>query len=166
MNLPVTNPVVKNVPLEKIDVPKLFTELCEKNFEGYSYLTILGKYGFEESILILSKGKVIGSMFLIAGYDVELYGKDAMSLCLNCYGSNNGILNLFGLSDDQTKLILLFNDKINHTINIVDKKKNFLFKNLKYTDTLLNNLLKEKIKEEKTKKQILNEFNLNDLLKE
>jgi hypothetical protein len=166
MNLPVINPIVRNVPLDKIDSHKLFLDLSEKNFDGYCYLTVLGKYGFEESILILSKGQIVGSIFLITGYDVELYGKDAILYCLNSYGLNKGMLNIFALTQDQIKLILLFNEKIKYQLNISDKKKNSIFINLKYDEKKIELLLSEKIKTEISSKEIINNFNLNDLLRE
>jgi len=165
MNLPVTNPVVSNVSLEKVDVNKLFLDLRDKNFEGYCYLVTLGKYGFEESVLVISKGQILGDMFLVEGYDLELYGREAITLCLNSYGSKCGILNIFGLSQDQTKLILLFNEKIKHIVNIVNKQST-IFKDIKYNEKLLDDLLLEKTKKEKTSKEIFNNFDLNDLLRE
>ena len=95
MNLPVNNPIVRNAPLEKIDLNKLFLELLEKKFEGYCHLTTLGKYGFEESIIILSKGRITGLIFLNPGYDIELYGKDAVLFCFNTYAQPSGRLNIF-----------------------------------------------------------------------
>lgn len=166
MNLPVVNPVVRNVPLDKIDSHKLFLDLSEKKFEGYCYLTVLGKFGFEESIMIISKGQIIGSIFLISGYDIELYGKDAILFCLNSYGVSNGRLNIFSLTQDQTKLILLFNEKIKYSLNISDKKSNSIFKNLKYNEKMLNDLLLDRTKIERSGKEVLNDFNLNDLLRE
>lgn len=166
MNLPVTNPIVRNVPLNKIDSYKLFLDLAEKKFEGYCYLSVLGKYGFEESILLISNGQIIGTIFLISGYDVELYGKEATLYSINSYGASNGILNIFSLTPDQTKLILLFNEKIKFPVNIKDKKGNTLFKDIKYNEKILEEILKEKIKIDRSNREILNEFNLNDLLRE
>ncbi len=164
MNLPVNNPIVRNAPLEKIDLNKLFLELLEKKFEGYCHLTTLGKYGFEESIIILSKGRITGLIFLNPGYDIELYGKDAVLFCFNTYAQPSGRLNIFGLTDDQVKLVLLFNDKIKYSLSISEKK--LPFKNLKYNEKLLDDLLSKKVAKEKSSKELFNEFNLVDLTKE
>jgi len=166
MNLPVLNPIVKNVPLEKILPDKLFLDLFEKKFEGYIYLTINGKYGFEESIIIFSKGRIEGLIFLINGYDVELFGKDAVNFCLNCFGAKYGILNLFSLTEDQIKLVLLFNEKMRFSLAVTTKKNISILKDIKYNDIIIDNLLKEKVKIEKTTKEVLDDFGLDDLLRE
>jgi hypothetical protein len=166
MNLPVANPIVKNVPLDKIIPEKLFLDLYDKKFTGYVYLTIEGKFCFEESILILNNGKIDGAIYIIEGYDIELLGKDAISYCINCFGVTNGRLNIFSLTTDQIKLILLFNDKIKYTLAITKDKNIPGFKNIKYNDILVYNLLKDRIVKNKTSKDILNDFNLEDLLKE
>jgi hypothetical protein len=166
MNLPVTNPIVKNVPLDKIIPDKLFLDLLDKKFTGYVYLIIEGKYSFEESILILNAGKIEGAIYLIDGYDTEMFGKEAIDYCLNCYGAKNGRLNIFALTSDQIKLILLFNDKIKYAWPIKKSKDLLIFRNIKYNEALIYNLLKEKIVKNKTSKDVLSDFNLDDLLKE
>lgn len=166
MNLPVTNPIVKNAPLEKIIPEKLFLDLLDKKFTGYVYLIIEGRYCFEESILILNDGKIEGAIYIIDGFNIELLGKDSINYCLNCYGATNGRLNIFALTSDQIKLILLFNDKIKYALPITKNKDIPGLRNAKYNDALIYNLLKEKIVRNKTSKDVLNDFNLEDLLKE
>lgn len=166
MNLPVLNPVVKNVPLDRIIPDKLFLDLSEKRFEGYIYLTIYGKYGFEESIIVFSKGDIDGFIFLINGYDIELYGKEASGFCLNCFGAKQGILNLFALTGDQIKLILLFNEKIKYSLAVTKSKNISILKDIKYNESIIDNLLKEKVKKEKSTKEVLDDFGLDDLLRE
>ncbi len=166
MNLPVLSPVVRNVPLDKIVSDKLFLDLYDKKFDGYIYLTIDGKYGFEEAILILSKGKIEGTIYLIEGHDIELMGKDAIGFCLNSFGAKKGILNIFALTDDQIKLVLLFNEKIKHSFAIKTSKNISILKDAKYNELLLDELFKDRIKKEKTTKEILDDFNLDDLLRE
>ncbi len=164
MNLPVNNPIVRNAPLEKIDLNQLFLELLERKFDGYCHLTAIGKYGFEESIIILSKGQITGLIFLISGYDIELYGKEAVLFCFNTYALPSGRVNIFGLTEDQAKLVLLFNDKIKYSLSISEKK--LPFKNLNYNEKLLDDLLSKKVAKEKSSKELLNEYNLTDLTKE
>lgn len=165
MNLPVTNPIVKNAPLNKIITEKLFLDLFDKKFTGYIYLTIEGKYCFEDSIILLNNGKIEGAIYIVDGFDIELLGKDAISFCFNCFGANNGKLNIFALTSDQIKLILLFNDKIKFSLEIKKKKEIPSLKNVKYNEALIYNLLKDKIVKNKTAKDVLNDFNLEDLLK-
>jgi len=164
MNLPVTNPIVKNVFLEQIIPEKLFLDLQEKKFIGYLYLVVDGKYGFEESIIVLSKGAVTGAIFLIEPYEIELYGKEAITYCINSYGHKLGQFDIFELTDDQIKLILLFNDKIKFNYPINNKKGNY-FEKIKYDQNKIDLLVKDKITIDKTKKEILDERGLEELLK-
>jgi len=165
MNLPVTNPIVRNVSLEMVDVNKLFLDLSDKKFDGYAYLTILGVCGFEEVVVVLSAGKINGIIFLMPQYEIELYGKEAILFGLNSFGSKQGILNIFGLTQDQIKLILLFNEKIKFPVVISNKSKKSIFEKVDYNPKIIETLLNDRITIEKTNKDILNDFNLNDLLK-
>lgn len=166
MNLPVSNPIVKNVPLDKIIPEKLFLDLLNKKFTGYLYLTIEGKYCFEESIILFNSGKIEGSIYLIDSFDIELFGKDAIHYCFNCFGATNGRLNLFSLTTEQIKLVLLFNDKIKYSLAITKTNSIPALKDIKYNEQLIDNLLKNKITKPKTSKDVLNDFNLEDLLRE
>ena len=164
MNLPVTNPIVKNVFLEQIVPEKLFLDLAEKKFTGYLYLVVDGKNGFEESILILSKGAIIGAIYLIESFEIEMYGKSAINFSINSYGHNLGQFDIFELTEDQIKLILLFNDKIKFNYPINNKKGNF-FEKINYDQNLIDSLLKEKMQNNLTQKDILDEHGLDELLK-
>ncbi|MFH0905982.1 MAG: DUF2226 domain-containing protein [archaeon] len=163
MNLPVNGIIVKNVNLTELIPEKLFQDLLEKAFSGFSHITIDSKSSFEESIIIFSKGKIVGSIYLIDYYNVELFGKSAINLCFSSFGSQSGILNLYSLSEDQIKLILIFNDKIAYNYNI-DKK--IISKiNFKYNGSEITNLLKDKIIDNDAKKDIFTRLGLSELLK-
>ncbi len=170
MNLPVNEPVVSGVFLEKVVPPKLFYDLNNKKFDGYIQLIVDGKYGFEESFLILEKGNIVGNIFLIDGYDVELYGEEAFDLCINAFGSKLGIINIYSLKEDQIKLILIFNNKIKNAKTIIAEKKskpkNYFLSNIKYDEQKIKDLLKEKIKKEPTQKDLFDERGLDDLFDE
>ncbi len=167
MNLPVTDPVVKNVFLEKVYVDKLFYDLNSKKFDGYIQLTIDGKYGFEESFIIFEKGNVAGNIYLIEGYDIELYGQEAFDFCMNSFGAKLGAMNIYNLKEDQIKLILIFNDKTKFSKTIVSEKKNkpknYFLNNVKYDEKKIDELLKEKIKKEPSQKELFDEMGLDEL---
>ena len=164
MNIPVTTPLVKNVFLEQLIPDKLFLDLGTKKFSGYTYLAVNGKYGFEESIIIFTKGKVVGSIFLIDAYDIELFGLDAFNLGINSYGNKDGLLNIYNLTDDQIKLILIFNDKVKFDYKIDNGSIAKL--NIKYNEALLDKLLSNKLEVKESKIDVFNRFHISDLLKE
>jgi len=162
MNIPINVPLVENVFLEQLIPDKLFIDLSQKQFSGYTYLVINGKYGFEESIIIFIKGKVVGSIFLIDGYNLELFGGNAFVYGVNAYGHSEGLLNIYNLTDDQIKLILIFNDQIKYNYKF---DKNTISKILfKYDDKRIDSLLKDKIEIKESKTDVFNKFNLSDLL--
>jgi hypothetical protein len=167
MNLPITKPILNNVFLDSIILDKLFIDFSINNFSGLLFATNYNEFGFEESYIVLEKGKITGCIYLFEFYDIKLYGAEAFNYCLNCLSSKNGVLNIYELNEDQIKLILLFNDKINYikTINIKDfKKKNFFLNNLVYDINKIKLLLKEKIITEESQKYLLDQRGLDDLL--
>lgn len=163
MNLPTTKPVITNVFLEIIEPVKLFFDLNEKKFTGYLYLVIL-KDHFLENIIFLEKGDVVGSIYINDYYDIESYGKDALDLSLNSFALKEGVFNLFQLTEEQLKLLLIFNEKIKHVYKI--NKKNINEKTFIYNDKLIYNYLKEeKYKKEETKPELFEKFKIKEILR-
>jgi len=169
MNLPVNNIVVKDIFLKELDVPKLFIDLESRKFTGYLALIITGKYSFEESFVILDSGKICGAIYLIDQYDVILYGQKAFDLSMNAFSAKKGVLNIFELNQDQLKLVLLFNNKINFVKIINGKKykkqKKHFLNNLKiYDPKIVEEILDDKIETKVSKKRLLDERGLDQLL--
>jgi hypothetical protein len=168
MNLPVNNPILKDLFLDQISSDKLFFDLNQRKFNGYVYLTIKGEFGFEESFIIFEKGNIVGNIYVLEGYDIELFGSEAFNLCINAFGAENGVLNIYDLKEDQIKLVLIFNDKIKNIKQIVSKnknsKKNYFLKNIKYNPNAIQELLTEKININKSQKDLFSERGLDQLL--
>ncbi|MEI8364624.1 MAG: hypothetical protein WCF78_04170 [archaeon] len=162
MNIPINVPLVENVFLEQLMPDKLFLDLANKKFSGYTYLAVNGKYGFEESIIIFTKGNVVGSIFLIDSYEIELFGLDAFNFGINAFGNKDGLLNIYNLNDDQIKLILIFNDKVKFDYKVDNGSLSKL--NIKYNEILLDKLLSNKIEIKESKTDIFNKLNLSELL--
>jgi hypothetical protein len=64
MNLPISKPIVENVFLDVIDPVKLLSDLNQKQFTGFIYLTVHSLNNFEENILLFLKGNISGSIYL------------------------------------------------------------------------------------------------------
>ena len=164
MNIPINVPLVENIFLDQLMPDKLFIDLAQKQFSGYTYLAVSGKYGFEESIIIFTKGKVVGSIFLIDAYNLEMFGQVAFEFGINAFGNSEGLLNIYNLTDDQIKLILIFNDKIKFSYKF--DKATVSKITFKYNTTALDVLLKDKMEVKESKSDVFNKFNLSDLLLE
>jgi len=143
---------------------KLFIDLQSKKFSGYTYLVINGNYGYEESILIFSKGQVVGSIYLNDFYNMSLYGKKAFDLAINSFGNKDGLLNIYNLDIDQIKLLLIFNDKIKFDFKISKSTVSKL--NIKYKEELTKQLLKTNLSEQKeTKPYLFERYKLSELMR-
>jgi hypothetical protein len=163
MNLPTTKPIITNVFLDIIDPVKLFLDLNEKKFTGYLYLVVL-KENFLENIIFLEKGNVVGSIYINDYYNFEIYGKDAFKLSINSISLKEGLFNIFQLTEEQLKLLLIFNEKIKYLYKIT--KKTINEKTFIYDDKLIYNYLKEeKYKKEKTKPELFEKFKIKEILR-
>lgn len=163
MNLPTTKPVVENVFLDIIEPEKLLIDLNTKQFTGYIYLVIHSLHSFEENIIFFQKGNVAGAIYLNNLYNAEMLGKSAFDLSLNSLCYNDGLLNIYSLSEEQLKLVLIFNDKIKYDYNLNPKTISKL--KLTFNDKLVDNLLKDKIVSIVSRQDLFNRFNINELLR-
>ena len=164
MNLPVSKPMVTNVFLDIIEPDKLLLDLNQKSFTGFLYLVANTEYHFEENIIFILKGNVAGSIYLNSFYNIELFGKTALNLSFNSLGYKKGVLNIYELSSEQLKLVLIFNDKIRCDSKLDKKtisKKNFVF-----NPALFGSILKNKFPDRiEAKSDLFDKFNINELLR-
>lgn len=162
MNLPINKPLLENASLETIDPKELLLDLKSKKFSGYIYLVINDKFGFNENILLFSKGDIFGCIYLNEFFNKQIYGEDAFGLIKASFGKkSDGLLSIYNLTSDQVKLTLIFNDKIKYVVNI--NKKTIKKMDFKYSEEYFKKALNIK-KEVDTKHSLLNKYQLNELL--
>jgi len=162
MNLPVNAPLVENVFLDQLLPDKLLNDLSNKKFSGFAYLMADGKYSFEENVLVFSGGNIIGAMYFIDCFDIHMFGEDAFYMAIGNYGLKNGILNIYGLTEDQIKLVLIFNDKIRFDYKLDRSGLSKLGFN--YNESKIDELLKDRTKTEVSRKDIFRNLGLKELL--
>ncbi|MDD3178098.1 MAG: hypothetical protein PHR26_01130 [Candidatus ainarchaeum sp.] len=164
MNIPISKALVENVLLKDVFPVKLFIDLKEKEFSGYIYLVIDSEFGFEESIILFLKGDICGSIYYNDYLNIEQFGRNALEFGFNCFGFRNGILNIYELSLDQIKLLLIFNDKIVYNFKI--KKKDISKIIFNYNPDKLKKFVDNNINiDNVTKYNLLDKFHLNDILR-
>lgn len=164
MNLPISKPVVKNVFLEDLNPDKLLLDLAEKKFTGFIYLVTYSNRSFEENFILFLKGNIRGAIYISNIYNVEIYGKKALNLCFNSLGFSDGLLNIYELTTEQLKLVVIFNDKIKYDFSV--NKSSISKIKFKYDVSLLDEVLKKYVPEKTDKKyDLFNKFNMNDLLR-
>jgi hypothetical protein len=163
MNLPISKPIIENVYLDDIEPVKLLSDLNKKQFTGYIYFVIHSLNNFEENILLFLKGNVAGSIYLNNTYNIEIYGKEAFDFSLNNLNYKDGSINIYELSAEQLKLILIFNDKIKFDYKFDEKSISKL--KLKYNENLFKERLKNKILNVDLRGDLFDKFNINELLR-
>lgn len=163
MNLPISKPLIENVYIDIIEPDKLLLDLSSKKFTGFLYLVIQSEYSFEENFIMFLKGHITGSIYLNNKHNLEVYGQDAFKLSVNSLAYKEGVLNIYTLSEEQLKLVLIFNDKIKFDFKI---NQNSLSKlNLKYDKLLFNNIFKNKLQKTQLRSELFEKFNINELLR-
>jgi len=164
MNLPVSKPMVTNVFLDVIEPDKLLLDLNEKKFTGFLYLVTNTEYHFEENLIFFLKGNIAGSIYMNNYYYLELFGKTALNLGFNSLGYKKGILDIYELSSEQLKLVLIFNDKIKCDFKI--DKKRISKQSFDFNKNLLGRILKDKFPDRlEAKSELFDKFNINELLR-
>jgi len=112
MNIPTGERVAENISVAKVDVRKVISDLESKKFSGYISVTNNNGFGFEDGVLLLKQGNVIGSVHAFLSFDKSIYGDESAALFFNSFASKFGCFDVFKLTSEQMELIITFNDKI------------------------------------------------------
>lgn len=112
MNFPTGTPVKTAIDAQAVDFVALLKELKGKLFNGYVCLTIQGRGGIEEGVIVYDNGKIVGCSYEYLAHQREFLGDAAFSRTMNASLASNGIIDVFQLRNDQVQLILAFNEKI------------------------------------------------------
>ncbi len=135
MNITQGVPVSKNLNLKKVNYEVMFTDLFNKKFYGYICLTTFDNLGYDDDIIILQNGFIVGAYHQSLNQKKEFFGDNAIPLFFNNLTNEYGCLDIFSLTKEQTELILTFNEKM----------KNKPIKDIKYLNQFMNNKYKEQI---------------------
>jgi len=139
MNIPSGKQVVSELATSGVDPKKMLGDLMKKNFNGYVSVTCKERFGFEDGFVILENGVIKGSYYKMLKNQKDAFGKDALALLLNAFGSGFGTIDIFMLTKEQVDLMLTFNEKVKFEASDLSKIKD-LFKN-KYDPNLLGNYI-------------------------
>lgn len=163
MNLPTNKPVIENISLESLEPKKLLADLHKNKFTGYLLIITYKDFGFEDNIIFLEKGECVGSIYVNNLYNKEFLNKPAFELSFNSFNSSSGFLSIYGLSEEQLKLILIFNEKIKYNFSF--KPKSFSKLKFEYNPEIVKQHLKESMPVIVSKNHLFNKFNINELLR-
>ncbi len=113
MKLPAGNPIERGKTLKELNAEEHLKKLSEEQFTGYLCVTIHGKKGIEEGILLYHKGKIVASSYEYFYYDRTFKAEEALKRTLNALKANFGVVDYFSLSPSQVQLALTLNDEFN-----------------------------------------------------
>lgn len=111
MKIPTGEPVERGTKIPKISPRHTIESLMKDKFTGYSAITIHGRTGLEEGIMIYKDGKIIGSEYMYFKYNKRYKSKEALMRSLNALNSRNGIIDTFKLTSHQIQLTKTMNEE-------------------------------------------------------
>ncbi|NYZ78390.1 DUF2226 domain-containing protein [Candidatus Micrarchaeota archaeon] len=124
MKLVSGTPVKTLVDLTQVDLQQLVDgELGARKFSGYVCLTIRGENGFEEGVLLLDGGKILGCGYEYLAFSKQFYGKNAFQRFVNALAAKSGVLDVFESKADDVHGILALNHDALYTASGKDLTK-------------------------------------------
>lgn len=159
MNVPTGSQVERGREVPEIDAQNYLESLMDKDFTGYSAVTIHGETGLEEGLIIYHDGEIIGSEYLYFQYNKTYSSEEGLERNLNALKSRNGVIDTYKLSSHQLQLVKTLNEEEMLSESIDEEKlevpESF---SLKYEEKLI-----EKKTRELTREQLLRKYGLTAL---
>lgn len=111
MNLPSGSVVKTDIDVASVDFLGLLKELKNKVFNGYLCITVKGKTGIEEGVVVLDNGKVEAVAYDYLAFVKGLIGSGALARVMNASSAKIGVIDIFQLTNEQVQLIIAFNEQ-------------------------------------------------------
>ena len=162
MNLPVSEVIEQGTKTIDFNYRKKAEGLMLKEFSGYIVSTTDGFDGIEEGVLILRKGYIVAALYEILNYCITVFGDSSIKHIANSFMNKKGIVDVYGLTNQQVDLVTAFNDKIKLARPITKKEisKTYLDR---FSEEFSKELLKEVISSHESKESVLKKFGLGRL---
>ncbi len=113
MNIASGTPVQKGVSLSDVNPKDYLAGLMAEKFNGYTCVTIKGKNGIEEGVLVLHDGNIVSSDYEYYRYNKRFIAEDGLLRTLNAFMAGKGVMDSFSLSPYQVQLVMTLNDDCN-----------------------------------------------------
>lgn len=161
MRIAVGVPVERCLELDKIDSKQYLLKLMSEKFNGYICVTIMGKTGIEEGVLLFHNGEIVSADYEYFRYNRNFPSDSGLKRCLNAL-LGFGLLDTYSLSPYQVQLIMTLNEEcgLSEKVTKGDLEKlwpeEFTYQ---YEEELIP--LKEKI----SKEEVLKRIGVPELLK-
>ena len=112
MNIPVGEMVEENVSLKEMNLRQKLSKLMRESFSGSVVLTVEGRSGIEEGLVLLKEGMAFGALYEYIRFGKIVYGETALKQLLNSATVEFGVMDVGSLTKQQIELIIAFNEKI------------------------------------------------------
>ena len=113
MNIASGTPVQKGVALRDVNPKEHVVKLMKEKFNGYTCVTIKGKNGVEEGVLVFHDGNIVSSDYEYYRYNKRYTAEEGLIRTLNAFLASKGVVDSFSLSPYQVQLIMTLNDDCN-----------------------------------------------------
>lgn len=113
MNLPAGVVIETGKETTSIEPKKYVEKLIDEKFNGYLCVTIHGKQGLEEGVIVFNNGGIVSSNYDYYKFNKSFLGESALERSLNALNSKIGVIDLFSLTSYQVQLILTLNEENN-----------------------------------------------------
>jgi hypothetical protein len=110
MNIAAGDPLERGKYLKDFEPKEYLLRLMNEKFNGYVCISIHGKTGIEEGVIVLHNGLIVSSDYEYFRYNKRVKGNEGIKRCLNAFLSGTGIVDSFSLSPYQVQLILTLNE--------------------------------------------------------
>ena len=110
MNVPVGIPKIRGKKLSAGTIAEDLGTFMDQNGTGYFCITIKGKYGLEEGLIVIENGQAIGSYYEYLNFGKSFHAKEGLVRTLNAFHAKHGVYDCFELSVQQIELLKIFNE--------------------------------------------------------
>ncbi len=113
MNITAGIPVERGKYLEELNPREYLLKLLKEGFSGYVCITIHGKMGLEEGILVMHENKIVATDYQYFFFNQEYKSQDALERALNAFLAPLGVVDVYSLSAYQVQLVMTLNEEHN-----------------------------------------------------
>ena len=112
MSIPAGKARIEGKTLTSDDILADLKRFMMENNTGYFCLTIKGKYGIEEGLLVIENGSLIGARYEYLKIKKEYHAGEGLKRTLNAFFAESGIYDCYELTVQQIELLKIFNEDL------------------------------------------------------
>ncbi len=158
MKIPVGKCSIKNRKIEGDSAIQDLLQVLSKEKTGYMTITLKGRTGMEEGIVVIEKGRVIGAHYDYLNYESDYVAEKALKRCLNALDAEQGIYEIYTVSGEQCELMKVFNEDF-LLLEPRSKERTDASIPMSFSYEYEENEVEEA---EKTREEILKQYNIPD----